>query len=106
MPSEKKIPEPEEGLEFIDVHCHVPFPRPKKDTLPSDEQQYKNYFKLGGQYLVTCSIDMETLNLILKFIKGKDKIGFTNGWAPQTVTYTQKDKYNKKWIVYKFGKFS
>ena len=97
MPQKIEIPEPESGLKFIDVHCHVPFPRPKRDTLPSDEEQYRNYFELGGIYLITCSIDMETLNLILKFIEGKDKIGFTNGWAPQTVTYTPKDKYEKEW---------
>ena len=97
MPQPIKVPEPEKGLKFIDVHCHLPFPRPKRDTLPSDEVQYQNYFKLGGLYLITCSIDMESLNLILEFIKNKDKIGFTNGWAPQTVTYTQRDKYNKEW---------
>ncbi|MHA1147989.1 MAG: TatD family hydrolase [Promethearchaeota archaeon] len=94
-----KVPEPEKGLNFIDAHCHIPFPRPKKDILPSDEDQYKTYFENGGLYLITCSIDMETLNLILKFIENKDKkkIGFTNGWAPQTVTYTSKLKYKKEW---------
>jgi len=91
------VPEPEEGLKFIDVHCHLPFPRPKRDTLPSDEVQYSNYFKQGGLYLITCSIDMNTLNLILKFIKNKENIGFTNGWAPQTVTYTREDKYKREW---------
>ena len=92
-----RIPEPEKGLKFIDVHCHLPFPRPKNDRLPSDEDQYLNYFKIGGLYLITCSIDMETLMLIRNFIKNKNNIGFTCGWAPQTVTYTPKDHYNKEW---------
>ncbi len=92
------IPEPEEGLKFIDVHCHLPFPRPKKnDKLPSDEEQYYNYFKDGGVFLITSSIDMNTLKMILRFLKDKDKIGFSCGWAPQTVTYTPKNKYDQEW---------
>lgn len=92
-----KIPEPEKELEFIDVHCHLPFPRPRNDKLPSDEKQYKKFFEMGGKYLITCSIDILTLKLILNFIKNKENIGFTCGWAPQTVTYTPKDKYEKEW---------
>ncbi len=92
------IPEPEEGLRFIDVHCHLPFPRPKKNIkLPSDEEQYSNYFKDGGVFLITSSIDMNTLKMILGFLKDKDKIGFSCGWAPQTVTYTPKNKYDQEW---------
>jgi len=97
MKDKVKIPEPEEGLKFIDVHCHLPFPRPKKDQLPSNEEQYRDFFEKGGLYLITCSIDMSTLHLILDFIKDKKNIGFTCGWAPQTVTYTPKDKYQKEW---------
>lgn len=103
MPVKFNIPEPEAGLKFIDVHCHIPFPRPKNDKLPSDEEQYRNYFQVGGLYLITCSIDNITLDLVLDFIKNKKNIGFTCGWAPQTVTYTQKNKYDdeyKKWIDY------
>lgn len=97
-----KVPEPEEGLQFIDVHCHLPFPRPKKnDKLPSDEEQYSNYFKIGGIYLITCSIDNETLIMIRNFIKDRKNIGFTCGWAPQTVTYTPKDQYKKEWNEWK-----
>ncbi len=92
-----RIPEPEENLKFIDVHCHIPFLRPKKDRLPSDEDQIREYFKMGGQYLITCSIDIATLNLILNFIKDKPKVGFCCGWAPQTVTYTPKEKYIREW---------
>jgi TatD DNase family protein len=98
------ISEPEPNLKFIDVHCHLPFPRPKNDQLPSDEEQYKNFFKIGGQYLITSTIDIQTLNLTLNFKEKFNKnFGFTCGWAPQTVTYTQKDKYNvewKKWIEF------
>ncbi len=99
MPKKINIPEPEEGLKFIDVHCHLPFPRPKNDRLPSDKQQYLNYFKMGGQYLITSTIDMNTLNLTLNFMKENNKnFGFCCGWAPQTVTYTPKNKYNDEWI--------
>ena len=104
MPKKSNIPEPEENLRFIDVHCHLPFPRPKKnDRLPSDEQQYRDFLNNGGVYLVTSSIDNKTLELILNFIKEKEKIGFTCGWAPQTVTYSPKSQYDrewKKWIDY------
>ena len=101
MPKKIHITEPEKGLNFIDAHCHLPFPRPKNDKLPSDDEQYINYFKMGGLYLITCSIDIITLKLVLDFIKEKKNIGFTCGWAPQTVTYTQKNKYDdvyKRWI--------
>lgn len=65
------LPAPENGINFIDVHCHLPFPRPKNDKLPSDEKQYTDYFKEGGFYLITCSIDTITLDLVLKFIENK-----------------------------------
>jgi TatD DNase family protein len=104
MPKKIDIPEPEENLKFIDTHCHLPFPRPKRnDRLPSDEQQYQDFFKNGGNYIITSSIDFNTLDLILKFIKGKERMGFTCGWAPQTVTYTPKVQYErewKKWVDY------
>ncbi len=97
MPKRVNIPEPEKELNFIDAHCHLPFPRPINDTLPSDEEQYLNYFKKGGVYLITCSIDIITLKLIQNFIKNKKNVGFTCGWAPQTVTYTPKNKYDEEW---------
>ncbi|MFW9969192.1 MAG: TatD family hydrolase [Candidatus Odinarchaeota archaeon] len=104
MPIKNYLPEPEEGLKFIDVHCHLPFTRPKNDQLPPDKDQYINYFKMGGKYLIASTIDIETLNRTLDFKKQFDKnYGFTCGWAPQTVTYTPKDKYDiqwKKWIEF------
>ncbi len=98
MPKNINIPEPEDNLKIIDVHCHLPFPRPKKnDRLPSDEQQYRDFLNNGGVYLVTSSIDNRTLDLILKFVEGKEKIGVTCGWAPQTITYTPKIQYDREW---------
>ncbi|MFX0039775.1 MAG: TatD family hydrolase [Candidatus Heimdallarchaeota archaeon] len=104
MPKKNIVPEPEDGLKYIDVHCHLPFNRPKNDKLPSDKDQYLTYFKMGGKYLITSTIDIPTLNLTLDFKKKFNKnFGFTCGWAPQTVTYTPKDIYDadwKKWINY------
>ncbi|MBA7519096.1 D-aminoacyl-tRNA deacylase [subsurface metagenome] len=104
MPKKINIPEPEDGLEFIDVHCHLPFPRPKNDKLPSDREQYLNFFRMGGKYVITSTIDMITLKLTLDFMKKIAKnYGFTCGWAPQTVTYTPKKKHDdewEKWIGY------
>jgi len=101
MPKKENIPEPEKNLKFIDVHCHLPFHRPKNDQLPTDKEQYSNYFKMGGQYLITSTIDIQTLNLTLEFMKKFSKnFGFTCGWAPQTVTYTPKEKYMKEWKMW------
>ncbi len=98
MPRKIDVPEPEEVLQFIDVHCHLPFPRRKNNQLPSDREQYENFFKLGGQYLITSTIDIHTLNLTLNFMKNlENNFGFTCGWAPQTVTYTPKNKYDSEW---------
>ena len=69
MSKKIKIPEPENGLKFIDVHCHLPFPRPKNDQLPSDKEQYFNFFKMGGLFLITSTIDIMTLTLTLNFMK-------------------------------------
>ena len=93
-----RIPEPEDNIKFIDVHCHLPFPRPKIDRLPTDREQILKYFKLGGQYLITSTIDMQTLNKTLSFKEKYNKnFGFTCGFAPQTVTYTPKEKYQEEW---------
>lgn len=99
MSKKIKIPEPKPNLQFIDVHCHLPFPRPKKnDKLPSYKAQLEEYFEMGGLYLITSSVDLETLNMTLKFKESARKnYGFTIGWAPQTVTYTSKLKYDDKW---------
>lgn len=102
MPQKINIPKPEPNLKFIDVHCHMPFPRPKNDRLPPNQEQYINYFKMGGQYLISSTIDVHTLNITLEFMKENNtNFGFTAGWAPQTVTYTPKDKYNSDWKNWK-----
>ncbi|TFG15865.1 MAG: TatD family deoxyribonuclease [Promethearchaeota archaeon] len=101
LPKSITIPEPEDGLEFIDVHCHLPFPRPKNDTLPSNEEQYLDFFRIGGRYLITSTIDITTLNSTLNFMKENDKnFGFCCGWAPQTVTYTPKNRHNHDWKIW------
>ncbi|MFW9867949.1 MAG: TatD family hydrolase [Candidatus Thorarchaeota archaeon] len=98
MSKKFKVPEPEDDLEFIDVHCHLPFPRPRNDRLPTNREQILNYFKLGGRYLITSTIDMHTIDLTLKFMTEFEKnFGFTCGWAPQTVTYTPKSTYTSEW---------
>jgi len=100
MAKKINVPEPEDNIKFIDVHCHMPFPRPRNDKLPTDREQFNNYFNMGGQYLITSTIDIDTLNLTSKFIKESDKnFGFTCGWAPQTVTYTPKDKFDLELIL-------
>lgn len=92
------VPKPEANLEFIDVHCHLPFPRPKKDDkLPSDTEQYDEFFNLGGKYLITSTIDNITLRMTLIFSENKTNYGITCGWAPQTITYTPKEKYRTEW---------
>ena len=102
MPKKIILPEPEEDLQFIDVHCHLPFPRPRSnDRLPPDNVQYNQYFEDGGLYLITSTIDLNTLKMTLDFIDEKIKIGFTCGWAPQTVTYTSSQKYSKEWQEWK-----
>jgi TatD DNase family protein len=105
MTNKKKVPEPKPNLKFIDVHCHLPFPRSKKsEKLPPNEQQYNNFFEMGGVYLITSTVDLNTLNMTLDFIdKHPNKYGFTCGWAPQTVTYTPENKYEenwRKWVEY------
>ena len=49
MAKKQTIPEPDEGLKYIDSHCHLPFPRPKNDVLPSDEDQYYDFFRQGDK---------------------------------------------------------
>jgi TatD DNase family protein len=99
MSSKIIVPKPEEDLKFIDVHCHLPFPRPKNDRLPSNEEQLIEYFKRGGLYLITSTIDISTLNQTLNFrVNHNENFGFTCGFAPQTVTYTPKHKYNMEWV--------
>jgi TatD DNase family protein len=98
MPKKINILEPEDGLKFIDVHCHLPFPRPKNDQLPSDSEQYFDFFRKGGLYLITSTIDMNTLKITLDFLKKQSKnFGFCCGWAPQTVTYMAKKNHDNDW---------
>ncbi|MHA1803900.1 MAG: TatD family hydrolase [Promethearchaeota archaeon] len=101
MKQKSTLPQPKDNLKFIDVHCHLPFPRPARDTLPSDMAQIESYFKMGGLYLISSTIDMYTLKLTLKFKKNMKNYGFTCGWAPQTVTYTSKKEHELQWKEWK-----
>lgn len=99
MPKKVDVPEPKTNISFIDAHCHLPFPRPKSnDKLPPNKEQLKQYFEIGGLYLVSSTVDLETLQMTLKFReKAGPNYGFTCGWAPQTVTYTPDRYYEEKW---------
>ena len=47
MSKKGKIPEPEKDLKFIDVHCHLPFHRPKNDQLPTNKEIASEKFGLN-----------------------------------------------------------
>nr|MDO8086538.1 TatD family hydrolase [Candidatus Sigynarchaeum springense] len=88
------VPEPEAGFPFVDTHCHVA-DRAFKGLLPSPEKQLSDYRTAGGQFLIVCSIDMESARTCLAFARSSKDVYFSCGWAPQTVTYTPIDKYEK-----------
>ncbi len=88
------VPEPEAGIPFVDTHNHIA-DRNFKGSLPSPAKQLSDYRKVGGQFLIVCSIDMESARDGLAFMKGSKDVYFSCGWAPQTVTYTPIDKYEK-----------
>lgn len=90
--------EPEPNLPLIDTHCHVPWKDKPKDPEMEYNTQIDRFFAKGGKYLVSCSVDMESTNLIRNYVKKFQKMGFTAGFAPQTVTYTpskeMKEEFN------------
>ncbi len=90
-------PEPLPGLPFIDVHCHLPLDFAPGGTLPPPGAQYEEFLKLGGLYLISSAIDCNSLEIIRDFTARHEFMGFTCGWAPQTVTYTAPDKYAVEW---------
>ncbi len=96
------VPEPEAGIPFVDTHCHVA-DRNFKGSLPSPAKQLADYRKAGGQFLIVCSIDIESAKDGLAFAKANERVYYTCGWAPQTVTHTAPDKYKadfKKWLEF------
>ncbi len=90
-------PEPLPNLNFIDAHCHLPMDFAPDGTLPPPDAQYEEFFKLGGLYLISCAIDWKSTELIREFASHHEFMGFTCGWAPQTVTYTAPDTYADEW---------
>ncbi len=90
------VPEPESGIPFIDTHCHIA-DRNFKGSLPPPAKQLADYRKAGGQFLIVCSIDIKSAKDGLAFAKANERVYYTCGWAPQTVTYTAVDKYEKEY---------
>jgi TatD DNase family protein len=90
--------EPETNLPLIDTHCHVPWTDKPKDPEMAYDKQIERFFSNGGKYLISCSVDMKTTNLIRNYKQKIPRMGFTPGFAPQTVTYTppkeMKDEFN------------
>jgi TatD DNase family protein len=96
------VPEPEASIPFVDTHCHVS-DRNFMGSLPSPERQLEDYRKAGGQFLIICSIDIESAKDGLAFAKANERVYYTCGWAPQTVTHTAPDKYKAdyaKWLKF------
>ncbi len=90
-------PEPLPNLPFIDVHCHLPLDFAPDGALPSPDAQHAEFLKLGGLYLISSAIDWKSLKEIREFASRHDFMGFTAGWAPQTVTFTTPAKYATEW---------
>ncbi len=98
----QNIPEPHQGLRFIDVHCHVPYPHENK-SVPEPETQLKNFKESGGIAMITSSIDLVTLYAMSEFVRNHDSAYYCVGWAPQTVTYSHPKEYEKereKWLEF------
>jgi TatD DNase family protein len=98
----ENIPEPQKGLRFIDVHCHVPYPHENK-SVPEPETQLKNFKEAGGIAMITSSIDLATLYIMSEFARKHESVYYYVGWAPQTVTYSHPKEYEKerdKWLEF------
>jgi TatD DNase family protein len=106
MSSRKLPPEPEGGLGFIDVHCHLPWLGRRNPSLPSYSEQKDRFFAEGGRYLITSSTDLTSLHSVRKIVGQQQRMGFTCGWAPQNVTYSDPAVYleqRKQWGRYVIG---
>jgi TatD DNase family protein len=96
------VRDPEAGIPFVDTHCHVT-DRNFKGSLPSPAEQLADYRRASGQFLIVCSIDVESARDSLAFAKANEGVYFTCGWAPQTVAHTTPDKYEvefAKWLEF------
>ena len=95
--------EPESFLQFIDCHCHFPWNQNPARMVETYENQYDLFFKEGGKYIISSSVDWESLQFIREFVESHDNMGYTSGWAPQTVTFTNIRKHDEEfsqWMEY------
>jgi TatD DNase family protein len=95
--------EPIKNLPIIDGHCHIPWNTPPPKGLLSYEDQYSLFFDENGQYLITCSTDVETFEILKAFVLTHPNMGFTAGWAPQNEVYLKPqdhDQQFEKWLNY------
>lgn len=94
---------PEDAIPLVDCHCHVPYSKSPKNMIKSYEAQYDEFLTNHGQFLITSSIDMETLTTMLKFSKSHNKCYLSAGFAPQTITYTKKNQIDlifSQWLSF------
>lgn len=95
---------PGAGIPFADTHCHVPWTEGKPHpSLPSPDEQVADLLAAGGQFAITCSIDMASALACETFARRHEKVYFSCGMAPQTVTYTREEKYNREfgqWLAF------
>ena len=106
MSSRKLPPEPESGLCLIDVHCHLPWLGRRDPSLPPYSEQMDRFFAAGGTYLITSSTDIPSLHSVREIVSRQERMGFTCGWAPQRVTYTDPAVYREQreeWERYVLG---
>ena len=102
QPSQRIPLEPEPSLPLTDAHCHLPYGRLPKNPDLSFERQVDRFVAAGGQYLVTSSIDLNSLHQMQDFIRDKKRMRLAIGFAPQTITYTPSPNLEtefKNWIV-------
>lgn len=88
-----RIPiEPDADLPLIDCHCHFPLEEPPRGMPFSYEQQYQEFFKNNGKWIIS-STGFYSYPYTKKFVDTHAKILMTYGWGPQTVTYSSKEEH-------------
>ncbi|MHA1697839.1 MAG: TatD family hydrolase [Promethearchaeota archaeon] len=95
------IPEPTGKLPFIDTHCHVPWTERSRTNLPTPDEQLDDFKNAGGKLFIVSSIDMKSARILLDFSRKNEDVYFSCGMAPQTVTYTKKQVYEKQFDDWK-----
>lgn len=94
---------PERDLPLVDCHCHIPYSRVSKNIPKSYEEQYQEFMRNGGKFLITSSVDLETLEIMLEFSLNHEKCYLSSGFAPQTITYTKSHELERdysKWQTF------